>query len=150
MRIFSDFLAKVSRQGWRYRDIVEIRHLLRRCNVGSLYLLLRWRISQRQGLQDILYFIYVILHFILSWSNQFNTSSQSYSSFPIFLALLKYLKTFKWLLHSKSNSDEVDKFLSLILFAVFFFRANRLAMQRTNRSGITWHLPIVGLYYLWY
>lgn len=63
-------------------------------------------------------------------------SSQSYGSFPIFLALLKYVETFERLLHSKSNSDEVNKFLCLIL-RCSFFRANRLAMQRTSRSGIT-------------
>jgi len=47
-----------------------------------------------------------------------------------------YVETFERLLHSKSNSDKLNKFLSLIL-RCFFFRANRLAMQRTSRSGIT-------------
>lgn len=65
----SDPLAKVSRQGRSYRGVVEICYLLRRRNVGSIYLLLRRRISQRQGSRTIFYFTYTMLYFIPSWPN---------------------------------------------------------------------------------
>lgn len=69
------------------------------------------------------YFIlYAMLYSFMTELAQFNTF---YSSFSIFLALLKYLGSFEQLLHSKSsNSDKIDKFLSLILR--YFFQSKSI------------------------